>query len=187
MGADFVSIAPDDVRDLHAIRDSRPFRKLFQFPHVRDVADLGPHVKQLRAGSNEYASQSLWQRVVENPVAATVHFHHKITVSNRVLLGIDPTLKQTAPYQARPKGVLGRLRAAAFVKECNDRGSQHIHMLTFGSIIPAFLSRVASVPDLRRSVLAALDTQVRADLPWAHHVIDRLRRKLRVWKAPLAM
>eukprot|EP01049_Picozoa_sp_SAG25_P022973 SAG25_NODE_9492_length_370_cov_0.767528_2_plen_49_part_01 len=34
VGADFVSMAPDDVRDLHAIRDSHPFRRMFQFPHV---------------------------------------------------------------------------------------------------------------------------------------------------------
>jgi hypothetical protein len=109
--ADFVSIAPDDVRDLHAIRDSRPFRQMFQFPHVRDVADLIKPVQMLRRGADEYSQRSLWQGVVENPVAATAHFHNKIMLVNRILLGIDPTRKQTGPFQARPKGVLGRLRA----------------------------------------------------------------------------
>eukprot|EP01047_Picozoa_sp_COSAG01_P002785 COSAG01_NODE_76_length_28332_cov_298.876992_15_plen_2949_part_00 len=183
----FVSIAPEDVRDLRTIRDSRPFRRIFQFPHVRNATDLGPHVRQLREGKNQYAPQALWRGVVKNPVAATIQFHHKIKVLNRVLLGIDPTLKQTSPFQARPKGVLGRFRAAAFVKECNNRGSQHIHMLTFGSVVPAFLTMVSSVPDLRQQVVAALDTQVSARLPWTHHVIDRLRQMLRLRKAPLAI
>ena len=119
--ADFVSIAPDDVRDLHAIRDSRPFRQMFQFPHVRDVADLIKPVQMLRRGADEYSQRSLWQGVVENPVAATAHFHNKIMLVNRILLGIDPTRKQTGPFQARPKGVLGRLRSyvrAVFALTC---------------------------------------------------------------------
>ena len=109
--ADFVTMAPDDVRDLHAIRDSRPFRGLFQFPHVRCVEDLKGPVQALRSGAGEYSQRSLWRGVVENPVAATVHFHHKVMTVNRVLFGIDPDRKQTGPFQARPKGVLGRLRA----------------------------------------------------------------------------
>jgi hypothetical protein len=48
------------------------------------------------------------------------------------------------------------------VKECNERGSQHIHMLVFGSITPAFVSLAASVPSVQAMVLAALDTQVSA-------------------------
>jgi hypothetical protein len=50
------------------------------------------------------------------------------------------------------------------VKECNERGSQHIHMLVFGSITPAFVSLAASVPSVQAMVLAALDTQVSARL-----------------------
>jgi hypothetical protein len=53
-------------------------------------------------------------------------------------------------------------RRAAFVKECNERKSQHIHELVFGSTIPAFVSFVAAVPSLRELVLEALDTQVSA-------------------------
>jgi hypothetical protein len=119
--ADFVTMAPDDVRDLHAIRDSRPFRGLFQFPHVRCVEDLKGPVQALRSGAGEYSQRSLWRGVVENPVAATVHFHHKVTTVNRVLFGIDPDRKQTPPFQARLKGVLGRLVAcvrAVFVLVC---------------------------------------------------------------------
>ena len=48
------------------------------------------------------------------------------------------------------------------MKECNDRKSQHIHELAFGSILPAFMSSVAAVPSLRELVLEALDTQVSA-------------------------
>jgi|EP01047_Picozoa_sp_COSAG01_P037959 hypothetical protein len=48
------------------------------------------------------------------------------------------------------------------VKECNGRGSQHIHMLLYGSVMPMFVSNVASIPRLRGKYLAALETQVRA-------------------------
>jgi hypothetical protein len=51
---------------------------------------------------------------------------------------------------------------AAFVKECNGRGSQHIHGLMFGSVMPAFLTLVAAMPILQQLVLKALDTQVSA-------------------------
>jgi hypothetical protein len=108
---DFVTIAPDDVRDMHAIRDSRPFRQMFRFPHVRDVTDLKQPITMLRRGTDEYSQRSLWRAVVENPIAATVHFHNKTMVANRILFGIDPTRKQTGPFQARPKGVLGRIRS----------------------------------------------------------------------------
>jgi hypothetical protein len=39
---------------------------------------------------------------------------------------------------------------------------QHIHMLVFGSITPAFVSLAASVPSVQAMILAALDTQVSA-------------------------
>ena len=47
------------------------------------------------------------------------------------------------------------------MKECNGRGSQHIHMLAYGSIMPMAVSNVASVLRLNEKFLEALETQVR--------------------------
>jgi hypothetical protein len=162
--ADFVSVAPDDVRNLHSIRDSRPFRRIGEFPHVYNMEGLKGAVTDLRGNQRGYDEGSLLRKVVCNPVAATAHFHHKIMVMNRELLGIDPALRQTGPFITRPKGLLGRLRSATWVKECNERKSQHVHMLTYGSMLPGFLSIVASIPKLRDIVTSALDTQVRATI-----------------------
>jgi hypothetical protein len=183
----FISVAPDDVRDLNAIRDALPFRGVGVFPHAVSEGDLSEAVANLRAGSGRYTQARLWQSVVANPVAVTVHFHRKVVAMNECLLGIDNRRCQTCPYAARPKGLLGRLRGGALVKECNGRKSQHVHSLLFGSIMPMFVSLVAAVPSLREAVLRALDTQVRADLPWVHHCLDRLRHFLRARKAPLAI
>ena len=46
------------------------------------------------------------------------------------------------------------------VKECNGRGSQHVHMLAYGSVMPTFVSSVVSVPPLKEKYLKALETQV---------------------------
>jgi hypothetical protein len=48
------------------------------------------------------------------------------------------------------------------VKECNGRGSQHIHLLAYGSVMPMSVSYGASIPRLRAKYLEALETQVRA-------------------------
>ena len=183
----FVSVAPDDVRDLNAIRDSRPFRRAGKFPHVEDVQGLQEEVSRLRQGTGSYTQRALWRRVTHNPVSATAHFHRRVTIMNRVLLGIDPSARKTAPFATRPKGALGRLRSGAAVKECNGRHSQHLHMLTFGSVMPRFVSLVAEEPVLRELVLAALDTQMSAELPWSHHMVDRIRQLLHMRKAPLAV
>jgi hypothetical protein len=111
MCADFVSVAPDDVRDLNSIRDSRPFRRMYEFPHVAGPEALQDAVSELRRGTGAYTQQSLWKSVVDNPVAATVHFHQRITLMNRVLLGIDTSLKKARPFALLPKAALGRLRA----------------------------------------------------------------------------
>ena len=97
--------------------------------------------------------------------------------------------------------------SAALVKECNGRKSQHVHILTYGSVAPRFVSLVAEDAELRQLVLSALDTQVgsvtvgwrihraidrlrsqmSAEMPWSHHVVDRLRQHLKMRQAPLSM
>ena len=46
------------------------------------------------------------------------------------------------------------------VKECNGRGSQHIHMLLYGSVMPMSVSYVASMPPLKERSLKALEKDV---------------------------
>jgi hypothetical protein len=101
------------VRDLNSIRDSRPFRRLFRFPHVNGVEDLRDEVSQLRGGTGAYTQRALWRGVVRNPVAATVHFHRRVMIMNRVLLGISVSQPRTPPFATLPKGALGRLRTCA--------------------------------------------------------------------------
>eukprot|EP01047_Picozoa_sp_COSAG01_P044698 COSAG01_NODE_4065_length_5387_cov_1.992436_1_plen_114_part_00 len=86
------------MRDLNSIRDSRPFRRLFRFPHVNGVEDLRGEVSQLRGGTGAYTQRALWQGVVQNPVAATVHFHRRVMIMNRVLLGISVSSRILQPY-----------------------------------------------------------------------------------------
>jgi hypothetical protein len=86
------------VRDLNSIRDSRPFRRLFRFPHVNGVEDLRDEVSQLRGGTGAYTQRALWWGVVRNPVAATVHFHRRVMIMNRVLLGISVSQPRTPPF-----------------------------------------------------------------------------------------
>jgi hypothetical protein len=118
--ADFLSAAPDDLRDLNTARDGRPFRRMFHWPHVArkcgtglNVEELTKHAEQMRRGVGAYSERARWRDVIRNPVAATVHFDRRVTTMGRVLLGVDPTRCQSPPYKSRPMGVLGRLSGCA--------------------------------------------------------------------------
>jgi hypothetical protein len=186
--ADFLSAAPDDLRDLSTARDSLPFRKMFRWPHVAlergpglNVDALQQRAALIRSGEGEYSERARWLSVVRNPVAATLHFDRRVTLANRELLGLDATPCGSASFERSPKGLLGRFRGCVvsrlpcrcfdaddtrawgrfgMVKECNGRGSQHVHMMTYGSAMPMFVSYVASIEGLRGQLLAALETQV---------------------------
>eukprot|EP01047_Picozoa_sp_COSAG01_P100751 COSAG01_NODE_30564_length_613_cov_3.690661_1_plen_137_part_01 len=67
-----------------------------------------------------------------------------------------------------------------YVTECNGRKSLHIHALTYGSLLPEFVARVAHDPSLRHALLAALDTQVTGQLPTEYHMLNACRKVLRV-------
>eukprot|EP01047_Picozoa_sp_COSAG01_P037958 COSAG01_NODE_3050_length_6663_cov_4.316118_2_plen_142_part_00 len=135
MRADFLTAAPDDLRDLNTARDSLPFREMFCWPHVAqergvglNVAELKEHAGRIRTGTGEYSERARWQSVVRNPVAATVHFDRGVTIMLREKLGIDPTRCKSPPFRSRRKGVVGRLRGcAASLPRCGGFGVADMH------------------------------------------------------------
>ena len=135
MRADFLSAAPDDLRDLNTARDGQPFRRMFHWPHVArkcgtglNVEELTKHAEQMRRGVGAYSERARWRDVIRNPVAATMHFDRRISTMYRELLGFDPTRRSSAPYRLRRKGLLGRLCGCAAVptrRDGSDTGCVH--------------------------------------------------------------
>ena len=66
------------------------------------------------------------------------------------------------------------------MKECNKRGAAHIHGQHHGGLTPLLLSYLAGDPELQALAIAALDTQLEAEMPLEYHLVDIARRTLRI-------
>ena len=66
------------------------------------------------------------------------------------------------------------------VRECNKRGAAHTHGQYHGSVTPTLLADLAGNPELRALALAALDTQLQAEMPLEYHLVDIARHILRI-------
>ena len=64
--------------------------------------------------------------------------------------------------------------------ECNKRGAAHIHGQHHGGMTPALLADLAEYPELLELALAALDTQLQAEMPLEYHLVDIARQTLRI-------
>ena len=64
--------------------------------------------------------------------------------------------------------------------ECNKRGAAHIHGQHHGGMTPALLADLAQFPELLELALAALDTQLQAEMPLEYHLVDIARQTLRI-------
>jgi hypothetical protein len=67
-----------------------------------------------------------------------------------------------------------------YVKECNKRGSGHIHGQHHGGATPALIADIAEDDELLSFVLAGLDTQLQAEIPLEYHPVDIVRHILRI-------
>ena len=66
------------------------------------------------------------------------------------------------------------------VTESNKRGAAHIHGQHHGGMTPALLADLAGYPELLELALAALDTQLQAEMPLEYHLVDIARHTLRI-------
>ena len=66
------------------------------------------------------------------------------------------------------------------VKESNKRGSGHIHGQHHGGATPNLIADVAEDHELRSLILAGLDTQLQAEIPFAYHLVGIASRILRI-------
>jgi len=66
------------------------------------------------------------------------------------------------------------------VKECNKRGSAHIHGQGHCGTTPGLLADVACDPELLSLALDGLDSQLQAELPLEYHLVDIARKLLRI-------
>ena len=57
---------------------------------------------------------------------------------------------------------------------------EHVHGMNHGGLSPSLVADVASDKELREEAMAALATQVQADLPLAYHAIYLAQRRLRI-------
>jgi hypothetical protein len=66
------------------------------------------------------------------------------------------------------------------VKECDKRGSEHLHSLFRGGLTPALLADVVNDPELREKALDAVKSCLMAELPLEYHAISTAQQVLKI-------
>ena len=170
----FMSLAPDDVHDLLVVRMAHAFTRPNEFP-ATEPADFGPAVLDGGSFTTErggaatelnMSEDALQKLAAHNPVAATHVFQLIVDNVMGSLVGVDrKTAKKVPEMGDLLPGIYGSALHATYVKECNKRGSQHIHGQVWTALLPSLLADVAHDDELLRLACEALDTQLCAELP----------------------
>jgi hypothetical protein len=169
----FVTISPDDVHHVLAVRVSIPSRDNFSFP-----AAAGGLLDALRGGEASFEGVpireiDLQRLAAGSPVAAAALSKRVMEAVVSALLGLawDVATRVTSPVGARLRGVLGRAVAAFFVKETQGRGALHDHGLVWvAELTPLLLQAAAGIPGLVQKLATAINSVLQADLPPTTHV-----------------
>jgi len=77
-------------------------------------------------------------------------------------------------------GCFGAPVSYRYVKECNKRGSAHIHGQVHCGLIPALLADVADDEELLDLALDGLSSQLQAELPLEYHLVGLASKVLRI-------
>ena len=107
------------------------------------------------------------------------------SIANTNGLSTDQSTDQLTlayPNKNPHQGIFGVPICNRDVKEFNKRGAGHIHGQHHGGNTPSLLSDVADNPKLLALALAALDTQIGAEMPLEYHLVDTARQIFRLGK-----
>ena len=203
-GSIFYSMAPDDVHnplciqlahayvgpDIFPAVAGAEFKRGLQCLRKKDAASTpvedGEAVPtddgnggEIRVALEEAALQRL---ASNNPIATTHAFSQLLNNVRTNLIGLSPARLTNVPLHRRRKHMWGVNACHRDVKECNDRASLHVHGLAHGGLTPALLADVAADGELRAHAMAALDTQLKAELPLEYHAVYLAQQVLHVRK-----
>ena len=182
----FATLALDDVNNIDAVLLSMPFQGYGQLPcptapeyqtHIIDQI-RAETVGEQRAHEPYMDSASLQRRAAANPVGTALIYDYVKRGVAACLWKATASEKKDTPIRERPRGVFGLAFAFHGVDETNKRMALHLHTLIYGGLSPAFLADVLEFPELRKTVIAAIDTQLSGELPSEYHVILRLTKSL---------
>lgn len=177
----FYSMAPDDVHLLEAILYAFPYEGPDEFPAVQPDAFFqalrGQSDEERKVGGFDMREAVLQKLAADNPIATTLAFNRVVESFRDNLLRHRPDRLTSEPAE---KGVFGVGVSNRDVKEANKRSALHIHGQTQGGLSPALLADVAGEPELRVKAMAALDTQLCAELPLEYHAVREAQRLLHV-------
>ena len=82
------------------------------------------------------------------------------------------------------KGIFGIVPAWVAVTETSAREALHWHAALCTALSPRLVARMAARPEFRDRLLQAIETQVRAHVPWEVHAVHAVRQVLLPRQAP---
>ena len=185
----FWTMNPDDVHSPDAIRSSFPYNGDAEFPAKIEgtgfMSALQGHGPEQRKGFGPCPcdERALQNRAANNPIATTVHFNRLMKNVVTHLVGINTdgaaSLKNTPTHDGK-KGIWGRATSLDLVKECDKRGSEHLHSLFRGGLTPALLADVVDHPELQKMALDAVTKCHMAELPLEYHAVSVAQQELKI-------
>ena len=75
------------------------------------------------------------------------------------VIGMPPceNARRTVPLPERPHGISGTVTGAFGSLETQDRGSLHMHFVSFGSLTPTLLQAASGIPFMLKPISAILE------------------------------
>lgn len=170
--SDFGTFAIDDIYGLLNIRMSISPANNNVFPAVDGglTSALKSNAKSFE--NNPTTPAALRTLLAKNPVASAEIFRLIVQALFTHVIGMPPTknARRTVPLPGRQHGISGTITGAFGSLETQDRGSLHMHFVTFGSLTPAFMQCASGIPFMLPAITALLERKQATSLNPVTHL-----------------
>ncbi len=170
--SDFGTFSIDDVYGLHNIRLSIPTVNNHEFLAVDGGLTHALQSNQKVFQEMKITPAALRTLLASNPVAAAETFRLIVQALFTHVLGMPPSqnARKTVSLPERQHGISVTITGAFGCVETQDRGSLHMHFVTFGSLTPTVLQQAGGIPFMLPSVTRLLERKQSTSLSSVTHV-----------------
>ena len=170
--SDFGTYSVDDIYGLLNIRLSIAPKDNNNFPAVD-----GGLTMALQSNAKEFnqvptTPAALRTLLASNPVASAEIFRLIVQTIFTYVIGMPPceNARRTVPLPERPHGISGTVTGAFGSLETQDRGSLHMHFVSFGSLTPTLLQAASGIPFMLKPISAILERKEATSLGSVTHL-----------------